>query len=139
MSSKQSRTSRPFGGKGLRWPVFGAFVASVAGCGTAPASKTAGGANVGSALLLVTDTYELQLQGGRIIVYESGVSHEVERYEELRELYRRNDGPPLPERPDADGTNVFGWRDLECVRLGQTCGREPDMPARDMIRLKLRF
>jgi hypothetical protein len=110
----------------------------LAACASSPPAEPEGD-GAGPALILATDAYELQVQGGRVLVFEEGVAREVQRYEELRELYTRDGAALLPERPDARGTNVLGWRDLECVRRGQTCGREPDFPARDMLRLKLRF
>jgi len=93
----------------------------------------------GPALLLVTDTYELHLRDGTIFVHRDGLTRPLADYDELHALYRRQGEALVPSAPDGGTTSVLGWRDLECVRAAQTCGREPDRPARDMFRLRLRF
>jgi hypothetical protein len=121
----------------MSWRVGSALALVLMGgaCGTS-SSQTR---DDGPALLLATDAYELQVRNGAVFVHEAGTMRAIDRYEELRELYQRDGQPMLPEAPAAGGTSVLGWRDLECVRRGETCGREPDRPARDMVRLKLRF
>ncbi len=96
------------------------------------------GSGHGPALLLVTDAYELHLRDGRVFVLEDGAERPVGDYDELRALYRR-DGAELPAAPTGESTTVLGWRDLTCVRAGNACGREPEYPARDLVRLRIRF
>jgi hypothetical protein len=91
------------------------------------------------ALLLATDAYELHLRDGTIFVLRDGAARPLASYDELHALYRRAGEPLVPAMPVGETTSVLGWRDLDCVRAAQTCGREPDRPARDMIRLRLRF
>lgn len=99
----------------------------------------AGGCGGGgaAALLLVSDAYELHLRDGRVYVVEGGAVRPVRDPDELRTLYRRDGEAVLPE--SGATASVLGWRDLACVRAGQACGREPDRPARDMVRLRVRF
>ncbi len=93
----------------------------------------------GAALLLVSDAYELHLRDGQVFVLEGGTVRPVSGYDELRTLYQRAGEAVVPEAAPGSAPTVLGWRDLACVRAGHACGREPEYPARDLVRLKLRF
>jgi hypothetical protein len=116
--------------------VRGALTVLSLALGLAAGCASGGG---GSALLLVSDAYELHLRDGRLYVVEGGAVRPVRDPDELRSLYRRDGEAVLPESESGATASVLGWRDLACVRSGQACGREPDRPARDMVRLRLRF
>jgi hypothetical protein len=112
--------------------VLGGLASLVAACASSQASGE-------PALLLATDAYELHLRDGRVYVLTDGAVRPIADYGELHTLYRRDGAPLVPEAPAGETATVLGWRDLACVRAAQTCGREPDAPARDMVRLRLRF
>lgn len=128
---------------------------SLAACGTTstPMTWDAGAvarvdaAASAFALIVATDGYELHLRAGRVYVVEPGaaparqpVAREVRSYARFRDLYSKADAGALPSAEPSDGVLVTGWRDLECVRLGHVCGRQPEPGGRgDAVRLKIVF
>lgn len=122
-------------GRAGKPPLSGLVLAAAAALGACASA----GRPDGTALLLVTESYELHLRSGELFVVSEGTARRITDYAELHTLYRRNGEPLVLQAPASETTSVLGWRDLACVRAGQACGREPDSPARDMVRLRLRF
>ncbi|MCB9731792.1 MAG: hypothetical protein H6745_04045 [Deltaproteobacteria bacterium] len=119
----------------------------LAACASAPPAPSATGADQrDDALVLVTDRYELHLKSGQLVKLTPTSQNvppavaPVGSYGEFRELYEARAGEELPEAAPPGGVEVAGWRDLECVRDGQACGREPaDPAAHPAVKLRLAF
>lgn len=96
------------------------------------------------ALILSTDGYELFYRAGRVVVVDERPGREigprdVETYEEFKRLYEVKKEERLPPEQPSRGVEVNGWRGLDCVRQGDTCGPEPYYPTGDLVRLRLTF
>ena len=96
------------------------------------------------ALILSTDGYELHYRAGRVVLVDERPGHElgprdVETYEEFKRLYEVRKEERLPPEQPSRGVEVNGWRGLDCVRQGGTCGPAPEYPTGDLVRLRLLF
>jgi hypothetical protein len=96
------------------------------------------------ALILSTDGYELHYRAGRVVLVDERPGHElgprdVETYEEFKRLYEVKKAERLPPELPSRGVEVNGWRGLDCVRQGDTCGPAPEYPTGGLVRLRLHF
>jgi len=128
--------------------VLAAAVLSLGGCATTSGSQSGDALDDQPVLILATQDYELHLRGGEVVMVRtkedgpatSATEEKVQSYQKFKNLYELRSGEELPPVMPEGGVVVTGWRGLDCVRPGRSCGPQPAEPSQEnMVKVKVTF